>query len=108
MLRILANIDDKHGVVGLGDTFPLAKVIIGIIFVVLFISCHAILWPIVSYYFTRDAVTCLNGNNPQVTKRLFVIKVHCVYLLGLSILQLSWLILIYFIAIKEFKAIGLL
>jgi TLC domain len=108
VLCILANFDDDHGVVGLGEAFPLAKIIIGVIFVVFFILCRAILWPIVSYYFTRDALTCLKGDNPEVNKRRFVIKMHCFCLVGLSVLQLSWLVVIYFIAIKEFKAIGLL
>lgn len=108
VLCILANFDDEHGVVGLGDAFPLTKVVIGVVFVILFIICRAILWPILSYYFVRDALTCLRGTNPEVEKRRFVIKMHGFCLLGLSALQLSWLIVIYFMAIKEFKAIGLL
>ena len=108
ILCILANFDDEHGVVGLGDAFPITKVVIGVVFVIFFIICRAILWPILSYYFARDALACLRGNNPEVEKRRFVIKMHGCCLVGLSALQLSWLILIYFLAIKEFKAIGLL
>lgn len=108
ILCILANFDDDHGVVGLGDAFPITKVVIGVVFVIFFILCRAILWPILSYYFARDALACLKGNNPEVEKRRFVIKMHGFCLVGLSALQLSWLVLIYFMAIKEFKAIGLL
>jgi hypothetical protein len=108
VLCILANFDDAHGVVGLAEAFPLTKVVVGVIFVVLFIICRCILWPIVSYYWVRDARQCLKSKSPLLEGRRFVIKMHGFCLIGLSALQLSWLVLIYFIAVKEFKAIGLL
>jgi hypothetical protein len=108
VLCILANFDDEHGVVGMGEAFPLTKVVIGVVFVILFVLCRAIIWPILSYYWVRDCLICLKGNNPQVEKRRFVIKMQGTCLVGLSVLQISWLVVIYFMAIKEFKAIGIL
>jgi hypothetical protein len=108
VLCILANFDPDHGVIGLGEAFPITKVVIGVVFVILFIICRAVLWPILSYYYTLDALAVLKGKNPLLEGRRGVIKMHMACLVGLSVLQASWLVLIYFMAIKEFKAIGLL
>lgn len=107
ILCILANFDDDHGVVGLGDAFPVVKMVIGVVFVVGFIICRAILWPLLSYYYTLDALACLKNKESSKGRR-WVIKLHMSCLVGLSALQLSWLVLIFFIAQKEFAAMGLI
>mmetsp|Transcript_22051 Transcript_22051/g.32582 ORF Transcript_22051/g.32582 Transcript_22051/m.32582 type:complete len:301 (-) Transcript_22051:30-932(-) len=108
VLCILANFDDEHGVVGLGDAFPLGKVVIGAVFAVLFATFRCVIWPIVSYYYTRDALLCLKSEKKELKKRSLVIKIFVFCLTGLSALQIIWLGVIVFIAIDEFKAIGLL
>eukprot|EP00546_Thalassionema_frauenfeldii_P004727 CAMPEP_0178922672 /NCGR_PEP_ID=MMETSP0786-20121207/16290_1 /TAXON_ID=186022 /ORGANISM="Thalassionema frauenfeldii, Strain CCMP 1798" /LENGTH=267 /DNA_ID=CAMNT_0020597075 /DNA_START=186 /DNA_END=989 /DNA_ORIENTATION=+ len=108
VLCILANFDDDHGAVGLGDAFPLGKVIIGAVFAVLFTAFRCVVWPIVSYYYTRDALICLKSEQKELKQRSFVIKVFVCCLTGLSALQIIWLGVILYVAYEEFKAIGLL
>ena len=108
ILCVLANFDPIHGVIGLGDAFPIPKVIIGVIFVTFFILCRAIMWPIASYYFVRDCRVVLSGNSPKLVGRKPWIHLFMVCLVGLSVLQVAWLGQIYILAIVEFKAIGLI
>jgi len=108
VLCILANFDDDHGAIGLGEAFPVVKVIIGAIFAILFATLRCVIWPIVSYYYTRDALLCLKSEQKELKKRSFVIKVFVFCLTGLSALQIIWLGVILFVAFEEFKAIGLL
>jgi len=105
---ILANFDDVHGVKGLGAAFPMTKVVIGAAFAVLFISARGIIWPIISYYYTRDAIAALKSDNKEIKKRSLVIKIFVFCLVGLSVLQIGWLGIIYFVAIEELKGVGLL
>mmetsp|Transcript_20616 Transcript_20616/g.29771 ORF Transcript_20616/g.29771 Transcript_20616/m.29771 type:complete len:298 (+) Transcript_20616:22-915(+) len=108
VLCILANFDDDNGVKGLGDEFPILKVSIGVVFVILFIICRCILWPVFSYYFVRDSLISLKSDHPMLKGRVGVIKMNIVSLSVLTVLQLSWLVLIGILAHKEFKAIGLI
>ena len=108
VLCVLANFDDEHGVVGLGDAFPMAKVAIGAVFVCLFILCRTIMWPIATYYFMRDAGLALKGSGPRLDACKGWMKLFMFCLTGLSVLQVLWLGQIFIIAKKEFEAIGLL
>lgn len=108
VLCVLANFDDEHGVVGLGDAFPVTKVIVGAIFVTLFILCRTIMWPIATYYFMRDANLALKGSGDRLDACKGWMKLFMVSCTGLSILQVLWLGQIFIIAKKEFEALGLL
>jgi len=103
---LLANFDDAHGVKGLGDAFPITKVVIGVIFAVLFITARCIIWPIISYYYTRDAIAVLREDNPEIKKRSLVIKIFVFCLVGLSALQIGWLGIIFYVAVEEFQKLG--
>lgn len=104
----MANFDDEHGVVGLGDAFPMIKVIVGAVFVTLFILCRTIMWPIATYYFMRDANLALKGSGPRLDACKNWMKLFMFCCTGLSILQVLWLGQIFIIAKKEFQALGLL
>jgi len=108
ILCVLANFDPVHGVIGLGEAFPIPKVIIGVVFVVFFILCRTIMWPVASYYFVKDCRVLLAGDSTKLVGRAGWIKLFMGCLVGLSVLQVAWLVQIYILAIQEFKAIGLI
>lgn len=101
ILCLLANFDDEFGVVGLGDAFPLLKVAVGIVFVVGFIVCRTILWPLFSYHFVRDTTNAAQIGGPLAEKRMIWFKIFNVALSGLSVLQVLWLGQIFIIAQEE-------
>ena len=108
VLCILANFDPKHGVIGLGDSFPLVKIVSGAIFMVSFIVCRCIMWPVASYYFVRDCRWALDGNSPSLEGRRTIIKAFMFCLSGLSVLQILWLGQIFVVASEELKSMGLI
>lgn len=108
VLCVLANFDDEFGVQGLGQAFPLTKVVVGAVFVTLFILCRCIMWPITTFYFMKDAKQALKGNGPRLDACKGWMKLFMFCLTGLSILQVLWLGQIFVIAQQEFKALGLL
>lgn len=108
ILCVLANFDDEHGVVGLGDAFPMTKVVVGLFFVVAFIVCRCILWPIFSYHFSRDVLLALKGDDARTKTRRGWLKFFLVSLSSLSVLQVAWLGQILVIAQQELKGVGLL
>jgi len=91
ILCMLANFDDEHGVVGLGDAFPLAKVVLGVVFAVAFIICRSVLWPFVTYYFVRDARNAIKSDSPRSRSRRGWLRLFVFSCAGLSILQVLWL-----------------
>jgi TLC domain len=100
VLCMLANFDDQQGVPGLGDAYPLPKVILGAIFVVLFIICRVILWPVFSYYFVVDCCALLKDGKKSRAQtwwlRFFVVSNT-----ALSILQVGFLSQILIIGKQE-------
>jgi len=90
-LCLLANFDDDYGVKGLGDAFPMAKVALGIIFAITFVICRSIIWPVASYYFTKDVLHALKVNCPSCEGRKGWMKCFLTTLIGLSLLQIIWL-----------------
>jgi hypothetical protein len=108
ILCLLANFDDEHGVPGLGDAFPLVKVVLGGIFAVLFILCRCILWPVFSRYFVHDCLLALRGNDVRTKPRRMWLRFFLVSLTGLSILQIAWLGQIFIVAKEELGKVGLI
>lgn len=108
ILCILANFDDKQGVPGLGDAFPVPKMLVGVVFVVLFILCRCIIWPMFSYHFCQDSYMALKELDARTTVvRARWLKFLCVSLTFMSVLQVAWLGQIFFIAKDEFRKMGL-
>ena len=112
ILCVLANFDDEFGIVGLGEAFPLTKVICGALFVILFILCRCILWPIHSYYFCHDILSALRQDPPGTkhhrstqTRRYWMIF-FLTSLSGLSILQILWLGQIFILGQQELQKLG--
>jgi hypothetical protein len=109
---LLANFDDVHGVPGLGDYAPMLKIAVGTVFIILFVTCRCILWPIYSYYFAKDVLTALRENKKQhcakTHERRVWLKFFLVSLTGLSVLQIAWLGQIFVVARVEFAKVGLL
>lgn len=108
VLCLLANFDDEHGVVGLGDAMPMTKIALGVAFVVLFILCRCILWPIFSYYFVRDINMALKNKCERTKARGYWFHFFMISLTGLSILQVAWLGQIFILAQSELAKVGLL
>jgi len=103
ILVLLSNFDPKHGVEGFPEAFPAVKIGLGVCFVVSFVACRAIMWPIAAYHFVRDARAVLKLNTPQVNQRRGYIKATMISLTGLSILQVAWLYQIYAIGKAEIE-----
>jgi hypothetical protein len=101
VLCLLANFDDEFGVVGLGDAFPIAKVLVGVLFVIFFILCRCIIWPFMSYHFARDCRNALKSGSPQSEERKKWLWALMSALCGLSVLQVLWLGQIFVIAQEE-------
>lgn len=110
VLCLLANFDDIHGVPGLGNAFPVAKAILGIIFALCFIIFRCILWPIFGYYFVRDVVAALKNKeiDIRVQKRTFWLRFFLTSFSGLTILQIAWLGQIFIQGKDEFEKMGFL
>jgi hypothetical protein len=101
VLVLLANFDEKLGIDGFSDAFPRIRIVLGVCFVILFILCRVIMWPIATYFFLKDAQTVLKLSTPKVKARKFYIILTMISLTGLSILQAVWLFQIYAISKVE-------
>jgi TLC domain len=108
VLCILANFDDVHGVAGMGEAFPLAKVVLGAVFVVHFIFFRCIIWPIYAYYFVTDIQAALKSDEPRAVIRRSWMKFFLVTLSGLTILQIAWLGQIFVLGKQELQKAGFL
>jgi len=108
VLCALANFDDVHGVPGLGDAMPVTKAIIAVVFVVMFILCRCVMWPIATKHFVSDTLVSLKMNDDR-TKRykhfLYFLMVACTFL---TILQVAWLGQIGFVIKEELEKAGVL
>lgn len=107
ILCLLSNFDDDHGVPGLGAAMPELKLALGGVFIVMFIVCRCILWPLYSYYFGRDVVLALKGSDARTDERRLWMKFFLVSLSGLSVLQIAWLGQILAVAKEEVAKSGL-
>lgn len=102
ILCLLANFDEKYGVSGLEEVFPKTKIFLGALFVISFIICRVIMWPFVTYHFSKDALKAIRSNVARAEGRrgyLWAIYYSCV---GLSIIQLFFLAQIFVIGKEEF------
>lgn len=104
----MANFDEKHGVIGLGEAFPIAKVTVGVVFVMLFVMVRCLLWPVMAYYFVRDIRHALKGDDPKAKHRRGWMKFFLVSLSGITVLQVAWLGEIISLAQIELAKVGLL
>jgi len=105
ILCLLANFDDEHGVVGLGDAFPVTKVAVGAVFVVFFILCRVIMWPYFSYHFVRDSMNAIQSKTKMSEERKVWLRILMTALSGLSVLQVLWLGQIFIIGKEEISKI---
>lgn len=101
VLCVLANFDDVHGVPGLSEAFPAAKVAVGVVFIVLFILCRCIMWPICSYRVFNDIITALKTGATRKPSQKRWVTFICVSCSLLSILQAVWLVQIIIIGKEE-------
>lgn len=108
VLCVLANFDDDHGVVGLGEALPLTRASLGGIFAVCFIVCRVLLWPVFAYYFVSDVTRSLRQSDPRATSRGFWMKYFLISVTSLSVLQVAWLGQIVILGKQELEKVGLL
>jgi len=92
ILVVLANFDSTHGIVGMGETFPTIKLIFGMLFVLSFIYCRVVLWPLFTYHFINDANIVLETDSKTLSLQAkFAIHLLVKSCQGLSILQVVFL-----------------
>lgn len=110
VLCLLANFDPVHGVVGLGEAFPTVKMILAGLFVVTFLVCRIITWPIISYHFVDDILLALrhHKDDPRIIQRKPWYYFHLISNASLTVLQFVWLIEIGFTAHREMVAFGMI
>jgi hypothetical protein len=108
VLCLLANFDDAHGVKGLADAFPMAKVVVGGLFAVCFIVCRVFMWSAVSYYYCRDAWYALKSDDARLEGRKTYLRFTFVSLGLLSLLQIVWLGEIVRVGKEELANAGLI
>jgi len=107
VLCLLANFDDEHGVPGLGEAFPLTKLAVGAAFVVLFIICRCIAWPVYAYYFFNDATQAFKEMDDRLTReRQWWLRFLNISLSSLSFLQIVFLAQIFMIGKEELTRMG--
>lgn len=110
LLTLLANFDDKHGVPGLDKYFPEVKVALAGIFVVAFIVCRTILWPVATYYYFLDTTAALKKSDEagRTFELRGTLKVTLWCLIGLSVLQVGFLYQIFAQGKSELEKMGYL
>ena len=108
VLCLLANFDDEHGVVGLGDAFPMTKVVLGGMFAVLFIICRVLMWSRTSYFYCQDAYNTQKGSDPRLKGYKTWFQFTLFSLGFLTFLQIVWLAEIGRVAKEELEKIGLI
>jgi len=105
VLCLLANFDDEHGVVGLGEAFPMGKVVLGGIFAGLFFVVRVLMWSTISYYYCRDVYYVLKGDDPRKNNELWF-RFTFFSLAFLTLLQIIWLGEIARVGYEELKGMG--
>lgn len=106
VLCLLANFDPKLGVIGLDQAFPNTKIALGVAFVILFIICRIIFWPIFTYHFLLDSLQVLKRKSARETKEVrFALKMMVGSSVGLTALQILWLGEIIVTAKEEISAL---
>jgi hypothetical protein len=108
VLCLLANFDDHQGIHGLGDVYPMIKIILGALFVSLFILCRVLLWPVFSYYFVTDCAMLLQQRHvdDKAMARTWWLRFFLVSNTALSILQIGFLSQIFIIGHTELSKMG--
>ncbi len=92
VLCLLANFDPHFGINGLNEVFPNTKIALAVIFVILFLICRIVLWPIFTYHFLLDARKVLQRDGAQETSEVkSALKMMVFSSVGLTILQIVWL-----------------
>jgi hypothetical protein len=93
ILTLLSNFDDNHGVPGLGEQFPQVKVALAACFVVAFVLCRTIIWPVATYHYLLDTSAAFKrskeGGRSVELKSTLKVTLWC--LIGLSALQVGFL-----------------
>jgi len=106
VLCILANFDPDHGVPGLAEAMPTSKVIIAALFVIFFIICRVIMWPIAAYFCAKDITMALDGKTELAKKHSIPLHAIRGTLLALTTLQVLFLAQIVIIGKKELAAMS--
>lgn len=91
ILCLLANFDPDLGIVGLEEAFPNTRLVLASIFVVTFIICRIILWPLFSWHFLQDALKVWKTVGKNDKEKKFAIQFIATSCVGLSFLQVIWL-----------------
>lgn len=92
VLCVLANFDSEFGVKGLEDVYPMTRAIIGAIFIVAFLLCRVILWPVFTFHFVSDTNVVLEKDAKTITPQMkFAITLLVKLCQALSVLQVVFL-----------------
>lgn len=107
ILCLLANFDAEHGVKGLDKEYPITRLLLAGLFVVSFLICRTILWPIYARQFWIDVKNANERNSIVDNKQnLFYLRITALTCAGLSILQVIWLGEIFRLGYLEIVRLG--
>ena len=107
ILCLLANFDDDHGVVGLGDAFPNAKAVLGAMFAFLFLLIRVIAWSIFTYKYYQD-IRIISKSDSKYQARRHFIRFNNFSLGLVTVLQLVWLFEVLRVCKLEMTKLGIL
>jgi hypothetical protein len=110
VLCLLANFDPVHGVAGLDVAFPTLKIVFAALFVVTFLICRVVVWPVLSWHFQEDMFNTIrnHGDDPRVIARKGWFYFFIISNGSLTLLQFLWLFEIFATVHREMVAMGML
>ncbi|GMH66339.1 hypothetical protein TrRE_jg12606 [Triparma retinervis] len=104
VLVLLANFDEVHGVEGLADAFPNAKIACALAFVAAFVTCRIVMWPWVSKFYIEDTMAAMkNTDDKKMKERKGWLVGFAIILGSLTILQFIWLGQIFIMGYQEIQ-----
>mmetsp|Transcript_6077 Transcript_6077/g.9140 ORF Transcript_6077/g.9140 Transcript_6077/m.9140 type:complete len:310 (-) Transcript_6077:147-1076(-) len=107
VLCLLANFDPRYGVPGLDTAFPMTKIVLAVIFAVVFFIIRVMAWPVFAYHFLFDSIEVLKRNTVKETSEVkFALKMMVGSCIGLTALQILWFGEIIVVAKAEIAAMS--
>ena len=88
VLSVLANFDEQHGLLELATNYPTLKLLTGALFIVSFVLIRCVLWPVLTYFYVKDALLVLEAHEAHNAR---IVWTFVVALSVLSVLQVIWL-----------------
>jgi len=105
ILCLLACYDDDLGLTGMSEAFPIAKLVVGAMFIVSFIVFRIVLWPIFTYHLLNDTKLVLERDaeklSPSSKLAIYAIIRTCQALTFMQVLFLGQIFYTVYLEISQ-------